>query len=82
MYDLDPHNPKQEVVRAKLLQSCLTLCDRMDCSPPGSSVYGILQTRILEWVTISFSIRYLLFLCVCMWKFKGDDLVYGLGHGF
>ena len=40
MYDLDPHNPKQEVVRAKLLQSCLTLCDRMDCSPPGSSVHG------------------------------------------
>ena len=82
MYDLDPHNPKQEVVCAKLLQSCLTLCDPMDCSPPGSSVHGILQTRILEWVAISFSIRYLLFLCVCMWKFKGDDLVYGLGHGF
>ena len=52
MYDLDPHNPKQEVVRAKLLQSCLTLCDPMDCSPPGSSVHGILQTRILEWVAM------------------------------
>ena len=36
-------------------QSCLTLCDLMDCSPPGSSVYGILQARILEWVAISFS---------------------------
>ena len=35
-------------------QSCLTLCDRMDCSPPGSSVHGILQARILEWVAISF----------------------------
>ena len=31
-------------------QSCLTLCDNMDCSPPGSSVHGILQARILEWV--------------------------------
>ena len=36
-------------VCAKSLQSCLTLCDPMDCSPPGSSVHGILQTRILEW---------------------------------
>ena len=33
--------------------SCLTLCDRMDCRPPGSSVHGILQARILEWVAIS-----------------------------
>ena len=37
-------------MRAKLLQSCLTLCDPMDRSPPGSSVQGILQARILEWV--------------------------------
>ena len=36
-------------MRAKSLQSCLTLCDPMDCSPPGSSVPGILQARILEW---------------------------------
>ena len=36
-------------------QSCPTLCDSMDCSPPGSSVHGILQARILEWVAISFS---------------------------
>ena len=34
---------------------CLTLCDPMDCRPPGSSVHGISQARILEWVTISFS---------------------------
>ena len=33
---------------------CQTLCDPMDCSPPGSSVHGILQARILEWVAISF----------------------------
>ena len=37
-------------VPAKLLQSCLTLCDPMDCSLPGSFVCGILQARILEWV--------------------------------
>ena len=36
-------------------QSCLTLWDPMDSSPPGSSVYGIFQARILEWVAISFS---------------------------
>ena len=36
-------------------QSCPTLCTPMDCSPPGSSVLGILQTRILEWVAILFS---------------------------
>ena len=36
-------------------QSCPTLCDPMDCSPPGSSVHGIFQERILEWVAISFS---------------------------
>ena len=35
-------------------QSCLTLCEPMDCSLPGSFVYGILQARILEWVSISF----------------------------
>ena len=36
-------------------QSCLTFCDSMDYSPPGSSVHGILQARTLRWVTISFS---------------------------
>jgi len=36
-------------------QSCLTLCDPMDCSPPGLSVHGISQARILEWVAIPFS---------------------------
>ena len=38
----------------KVAQSCLTLCNPMDCSLPGFSVHGILQARILEWVTISF----------------------------
>ena len=36
-------------------QSCLTLCSPMDCSPPGFSVHGIFQARILEWVAISYS---------------------------
>ena len=40
---------------AKLLQSCPTLCDPIDGSPPGSPVSGILQARTLEWVAISFS---------------------------
>ena len=38
-----------------VVQSCLTLCDPLDCSPPCSSVHGILQARILEWVSICFS---------------------------
>ena len=38
-----------------ITQSSLTLCDPMDCSPPGSSVHGISQARILEWVDIPFS---------------------------
>ena len=42
-------------VAAKLLQLCLTLCDPIDGSPPGSPVPGILQARTLEWVAISFS---------------------------
>ena len=40
---------------AKSLQSCRTLCDPIDGSPPGSPVPGILQARILEWIAISFS---------------------------
>ena len=43
--------------KAKVLvaQSCPTLCDPMDCSPPGSSVHGIFQARILKWAAIPFS---------------------------
>ena len=39
-------------VCTKSLQSCLTLCDPRDCSPPGSSVHGIFQARILEWIAV------------------------------
>ena len=42
-------------VKVLVAQSCLTLCNAMDCSPLVSSVHGILQTRILAWVVISFS---------------------------
>ena len=52
---------------AKSLQSCPTLCDHIDCSPPGSRVPGILQERTLEWVAISFSNAW-------KWKVKGKLL--------
>ena len=45
----------QPAAAAKSLQSCPTLCDPMDDSPPGSAVPGILQARTLEWVAFSFS---------------------------
>ena len=54
---------------AKLLQSCPTLCDPIDGSPPGSPIPGILQARTLEWVAISFSNA---------WKWKGK--VKSLSH--
>ena len=47
--------PPAAATAAKSLQSCLTLCDPIDGSPPGSSVHGILQARTLEWVAISYS---------------------------
>ena len=43
------------VKESEVAQSCLTLCDPVDCSLPGSTIHGILQARILEWVAISFS---------------------------
>ena len=55
----NPRNPSSEELRfyVSMLScfSCVQLCDPMDCSPPGSSVHGILQARILEWVVIPFS---------------------------
>ena len=48
--------PVAAAAAAKSLQSCLTLCNPIDSSPPGSAVPGILQARTLEWVAISFSI--------------------------
>ena len=51
----EAHAMSSAAAAAKLLQSCLTLCDPIDGSPPGSPVPGILQARTLEWVAISFS---------------------------
>ena len=53
---------------AKSLQSCPTLCDPIDGSPPGSAIPGILQARTLEWVAISFSNAW-------KWKWKGSRSV-------
>ena len=47
---------KLKKTETEVVQSCLTLCNPMDCSPPGSSVHGIFQARVLEWVTISFNL--------------------------
>ena len=44
-----------QIIHNEVAQSCLTLCDPLDCSLPGSSIHGIFQARILEWVAISFS---------------------------
>ena len=52
---------------AKSLQSCLTLCNPIDCSPPGFPIPGILQARILEWVAFSFSSAW-------KWKVKVKSL--------
>ena len=40
---------------SEVAQSCVTLSDPMDCSPPGSSIHGIFQARALEWVAVAFS---------------------------
>ena len=49
------HSTVSVWVRVSVTQSCLTLCDPMDCNPPGSFVHGILQARIPEWVAIPIS---------------------------
>ena len=57
---------------SEVAQSCLTLSDPMDCSPPGSAVHGIFQARVLEWVAIAFS-EYssrLLLLYICGSKLR------------
>ena len=43
---------------SEVVQSCPTLCNPMDCSPPGSSVHGIFQARVLEWGAITFSVSF------------------------
>ena len=51
----EAHAAAAAAAAAKSLQSCPTLCDPIDGSPPGSAIPGILQARTLEWVAISFS---------------------------
>ena len=46
---------KKEKKESEVAQSCLTLCDPMDCSLPGSSIHEIFLARVLEWIGISFS---------------------------
>ena len=60
----------------EVAQSCLTLHDPMDCSPPGSSAHGIFQARVLEWGAIAFS----MFLLSYSQKLKGK--VYLTGRQF
>ena len=55
MYTRNLYNDTAATATAKLLQSCPTLCNPIDGSPPGSPIPGILQARTLEWVAISFS---------------------------
>ena len=50
---------------AKSLESCLTLCDPIDSSLPGSSIHGIFQARVLEWDAIAFSISGVCCCCCC-----------------
>ena len=63
LYDFHLQDVPAAAAAAKSLQSCPTLCDPIDCSPPGSPIPGILQARTLEWVAISFS-------NACKWKVK------------
>ena len=62
--------PTAAAVAAKLLQSCLTLCNPIDGSPPGSSVPGILQARVPKWVAIAFSA----FPMEFYWNAEGEDV--------
>ena len=52
---ISKHKPLSAAAAAKSLQSCLTLCNPIDGSPPGSAIPGIIQARTLKWVAISFS---------------------------
>jgi len=54
MVKCQPTMQEKSESESEVAQSCPTLCDPMDCSLSGSSVYGILQARILEWVAISY----------------------------
>ena len=62
---------------SEVAQSCLTLCNPMDCSLPGSSVHGIFQARVLEWVAIAFSTYYTRCWLINTLKIKpSNNLIY------
>ena len=54
-WQIDGETKETKDMKVLVPQSCLTLCNPMNCNPPGSSIHGILQARILEWVAIPFS---------------------------
>ena len=54
-YHTDTYNHIYNSIESEVAQSCLTLCDPMDCNLPGSSVHGTFQAGVLEWVAISSS---------------------------
>ena len=59
------HERKSE---SEIAQSCPTLCDPMDCSPPGSSIHGTFHARVLEWVAIAFSELLKSFIGATLWS--------------
>ena len=72
---------------SEVAQSCVTLCSPMDCSLPGSSIHGIFQARVLEWVAISFSrgsfqprdgtwVSYIAGRCFTLWATREAPLLY------
>ena len=70
---------------AKSLQSCLTLCDPMDCGPPRSSIHGIFQARVLEWGAIAFSSMMLWSILISlfyMWLSRFPSTTYWRGYLF
>ena len=54
---------------SEVAQSCLTLSDPMDCSPPGSSIHGIFQARVPEWGAIAFSVSH-----ITSWQIGGETV--------
>ena len=78
---------------SEVAQSCLTLCDPMDCSIPGSSIHGIFQARVLEWVAISFSrgssrprnwtqVSLIVGRCFTVWATREVQLIASQFHGW
>ena len=67
-------------VRAKSPQSCWTLCNPVNCSPPGSSVHGLLQARTLEWVAMPFSRGFFLTQVLDPGLLRCRSILYHLCH--